>query len=116
MKSKSDLPHCLLIQKYIRNVLEYTKGIGEEEFCKSQLIYDACILNFINIGEQVKMLSMEFKSKFQEIPYKKIIGLRNIAAHSYEGLEAFRLFSVIKEDLPHLLKQFTEIINSKTLD
>ena len=112
---KSDLPYCLLIQKYTQNILDYTKGMTEKDFCTSSITYDACILNFINIGEQVKSLSNEFKDRYDHIPYKKIIGLRNIAAHSYEGLEAFRLFAVIKEDIPVFLDQFSRIINSGEL-
>ena len=112
MKLKSDKPHCLLLEKYITNILTYTKDMSEQEFTNSSVTYDACILNFINIGEQAKSLSEEFKTKHSELPYRKIIGLRNIAAHSYEGLEAIRLYKVIKEDLPTLHKEISKIIQS----
>lgn len=116
MSPKSDLPHCLLIQKYARNILEYTKGISREDFNESGLIYDACILNFINIGEQVKSLSDGFKKAHGDIPYRKIIGLRNIAAHTYEGLEPFRLYQAIREDIPPLCEQISRIIKSGDFD
>lgn len=113
---KSDKPYCLLIQKYTFNILEYTEGMSENEFVESSLVYDACVLNFINIGEQMKSLSEDFKERHPEIPYRKIIGLRNIAAHSYEGLEAFRLFIVIQENIPSLHKQISAIIKSSYFD
>ncbi len=91
MNTKSDAPYGLLLQKYVSNILKYTKDMSEEEFINSGVTYDACILNFINIGEQAKSLSEDFKTKYPELPYRKIIGLRNIAAHSYEGLKAFTL-------------------------
>ena len=106
---KSDKPHCLLIQKYTANILEYTNGITEGEFIESSLIYDARVLNFINIGEQMKSLSKDFKQQYPNIQYREIIGLRNIAAHSYEGLEAFRLFKVIRENIPSLYKRISDI-------
>jgi len=109
---KSDLPHCLLIQKYAGNILAYTEGISEEEFDNSNLIYDACVLNFINIGEQVRSLSEGFKELHSDIPYRKIIGLRNIAAHTYEGLESFRLYGAIREDIPRLYDEISVILNS----
>jgi len=112
MKAKSDLPYCLLIKKYATNILEYTENMSEEQFSDSSITYDACILNFINIGEQVKSLSDAFKEKHPQIPYRKIIGLRNIAAHSYEGLESFRLFKAIQENIPLLYRQISEIIES----
>lgn len=87
-----------------------------EEFCNNQIVYDACVLNFINIGEQTKSLSEKFQNNHPEIPYKKIIGLRNIAADSYEGLEPFRLFKVIEDDVPALFSQFSEILESGELE
>lgn len=84
--------------------------MSENEFSSSQVTYDACVLNFINIGEQVKLLSTGLKEKYPAIPYRKIIGLRNIAAHSYEGLEPFRLFKVIREDVPEIYGAITKII------
>lgn len=116
MSHKSDLPHCLLIQKYAGNILEYTKGISKEDFENNSLVYDACILNFINIGEQVKSLSEGFKELHPEIPYRKITGLRNIAAHSYEGLEPIRLYRAIREDVPPLYEQISSILKSHNFD
>lgn len=113
---KSNKPYCLLIQKYTANILEYTDGLSEREFVESSLVYDAYILNFINIGEQMKSLSEAFKKQYPDIQYREIIGLRNIAAHSYEGLEAFRLFKVIREHIPSLQKQISAIIKSAHFD
>jgi len=112
VKAKSDLPNCILIQKYTSNILQYTKGMSEQDFSDSTVTYDACVLNFINIGEQVKTLSEDFKKRYPQIPYRNIIGLRNVAAHSYEGLEPFRLFKAIHDDIPLLYEQISSILNS----
>lgn len=109
---KSDKPYCLLTQKYTANILEYTNGVSEAEFIDSSLIYDACVLNFINIGEQMKSLSKDFKLKYPIIQYREIIDFRNIAADSYKGLEAFRLFKVILENILLLHKQISSILKS----
>lgn len=76
------------------------------------MIYDACILNFINIGEVSKEISTELKSKYPEIPLRKIIGLRNIAAHNYEGIEAFRLYKIVTEIVPPFKNQISEILKN----
>lgn len=110
---KLDEPYLILISKYVKNILEYTNGMLLQDFEKSNITYDACILNFINIGESLKFLSENFKKQHPEIDYQKIIGLRNIAAHSYEGLEAFRLYRVIKDDLPKFQKQIHIILEDK---
>ena len=110
MQNKSDLPYLLLISKYSEKILNYTKGMSVQDFGEKEIVYDACILNFINIGEALKSLSENFKKAHPEIAYEKIIGLRNIAAHSYEGLEAFRLYQIIIRDIPKLHQQILQIL------
>lgn len=110
---KLDEPYLILISKYTKNILKYTHGMTLQDFGESDVTYDACILNFINIGEALKSLSENFKKSHPKIPYQKIIGLRNIAAHSYEGLEAFRLFRIIKEDIPDLRQQILQILEDE---
>lgn len=116
MSPKSDVPHCLLIQKYALNILKYTEAMTEKQFCNSSITYDACILNFITIGEQAKSLSVKFQEKHPQIAFRKIIGLRNIAAHSYEGLEPFRLYMSICNDVPILYEQISKIIKLNDFD
>ncbi|QCX02229.1 DUF86 domain-containing protein [Aggregatimonas sangjinii] len=87
-----------------------------KEFADSNVTYDACILNFINIGEQVKSLTETFLEKHHHIPFRKIIGLRNLTAHSYEGLEPLLLFQSVQNDIPVLLDQISEIIKLEKFD
>ncbi|MGB5941827.1 MAG: HepT-like ribonuclease domain-containing protein [Leeuwenhoekiella sp.] len=105
-----DLILCKLMKKYVSNILRYTENLKRDELLKDSAIYDACVLNFINLGESVKSLSDDFKCANQEIPYNSILGLRNIAAHNYEGIEPFRIFLVIQNDLPVLSDQLSKII------
>lgn len=77
------------------------------------MVYDACVLNFINIGEISKEISKKLKSKHPEIPFRKIIGLRNIAAHNYEGIEAFRLYQIVTEIFPPFKDQISEILKNE---
>lgn len=102
MQNKSDKPHLENISKYIGNMITYTNDLSLEAFQKNQMAYDACVLNFINLAESFKLLSNNFKLKYPAIPYHKIKGLRNIAAHTYEGLDPLILFNTIKNDIPSL--------------
>jgi uncharacterized protein with HEPN domain len=111
--AKADIALLHLLLKYSGRILEYSEGIKLEEFTSNQMIYDACILNFINIGEVSKEISEELKFKYPEIPFRKIIGLRNIAAHNYEGIEAFRLFQIVTEIVPPFKNQISEILKNE---
>ncbi len=50
--------------------------------------FDAVMMNFIVIGEIVGRLSGEFKEKYNQINWKKVLGFRNIVAHNYFGIDA----------------------------
>ena len=110
--AKTDVTLLELLLKYSERILKYSDGITLEEFTSSEMIYDACLMNFINIGEVCKEISQELKLKHPEIPFRKIIGLRNIAAHNYEGIEAFRLYQIVTEIIPPFKNQISEILKN----
>lgn len=110
---KTDRILLELLIKYSDRIIKYSKDLTPEEFTQSEMVYDACVLNFINIGEVSKEISKELKSKYPLIPFRKIIGLRNIAAHNYEGIEAFRLYQIATEIIPSFKDQITEILKNE---
>ncbi|MCF0195104.1 MAG: DUF86 domain-containing protein [Bacteroidaceae bacterium] len=64
-------------------------------------------MQLIFIAEKVKSLDTKTNgtllAKYPEIPWKDIIGLRNIIAHEYHRVDEEEIFAIIKNDLPHLL-------------
>lgn len=110
---KTDIALLELLVKYSGRILNYSKDLTVEEFTRNEMVYDACVLNFINIGEVCKEISTELKSKYPEIPFRQIIGLRNIAAHNYEGIEAFRLYQIVTEIVPPFKNQISEILKNE---
>lgn len=102
--AKSDISLLILLIKYSERILKYSEGLTREQFIGNEMVYDACLMNFINIGKVCKEISEELKSKYPEIPFRKIIGLRNIAAHNYEGIEAFLRYQIVTEIVPPFKK------------
>lgn len=108
---KLDKLYLLMAEKYTDNIIQYTSGVDTvEEFEQNNMMYDACAMNFINTPEALKNLSTKFREDYPEIPYHSIIALRNIAAHTYEGLNAARLFHIVKNELKELNGAIKEII------
>ena len=61
------------------------------------------------IGEAVRNLPEELKKKFVDIPWKKIMGMRDILIHGYFGVDIELIWGVITKDLPNLKTRITEI-------
>ena len=81
-----------------------------EEFEKDKKTIDAVIRNFEIIGEASSKLSKEFRETYPEVPWKSIIGLRNILIHDYLGVDIVAVWGNIKQELPTLKEQMKSIL------
>jgi uncharacterized protein with HEPN domain len=55
---------------------------------------------FLSIGELSKNLSKEITEKATDIPFHKMRGMRNTAAHEYDALRFDKIWLTITKDLP----------------
>ena len=55
------------------------------------------------IGEAARRVSPETRERLGTIPWRGIIGFRNVLAHEYGAIDYHRLFTVLKDDLPALV-------------
>ena len=78
-----------IIQKiinYIDSILKYTNDVDCDEFRNNSMMVEACVFNLSQIGKLVNKLDKEYLSKYNEVPWFKIRGLRNRIVHDYEGV------------------------------
>jgi uncharacterized protein with HEPN domain len=68
--------------------------LGEADFLADRTVGDATALRLGAIGEFSSKLSKQFKSRHPEIPWVKLIKLRNIVAHHYDRLDYRILWEV----------------------
>lgn len=60
-------------------------------------------IEFGQIGETAKKLSEDAKRQFSDIDWQKIIGLRNMISHEYEGINIAIIYSIATIHVPQLL-------------
>ena len=94
----------------INSIFEYTQNITYEEFIKDKMRAEAILLNIAIIGESAGKISKETQQKYPEIPFPAIISMRNRLIHGYYEIDFYRVWLVIKDDLPILEKQIKQII------
>jgi hypothetical protein len=83
-------------------ILKYTKGINYEKFVLDEMLIEAVERNFEIIGEALGHVPEDVRTRFKEIPFREIVGLRNILIHNYLGVDYEILWGVIKKRLPDL--------------
>ena len=99
-----DLQYRKDILEAIAKIEVSVSGMDYDRFVMDADVFDACVRRLENIGEAVKRLSPEFKSKLAEVPWKEIAGFRDKAIHDYASLNAAVVWATIKDDLPSLKK------------
>ena len=72
--------------------------------------FDAVMMNFIVLGENVNKLSDTIKEQQKQIDWNKVSGLRNIIAHHYFGINADIVWQIINDNLPEFHKQLTTLV------
>jgi uncharacterized protein with HEPN domain len=102
----------LAMLEAIAKIEEFINGISNaDEFYSNQLVFDACLMNFIVIGEMTLRIDESLKNEKQEIDWYNIKGFRNIIAHDYLGIDVEEVWQIIKHRLPKLKAQLKEIIS-----
>lgn len=104
---------------YLKDILtsvirinDYIKGFTIENLTADFKTIDAVIRNLEIIGEAAKNLSKDLKEKYPEIPWRKMVSMRNKVVHEYFGVDVEILWKTAIEDLPPLKKQIKAVLKS----
>ena len=67
-------------------------------------------MTVINIGELVKNVTDEIRTKHKNVPWKQVAGFRDITAHKYQTLRMDDVYMTIKVNFPELRNSLLEIL------
>jgi uncharacterized protein with HEPN domain len=94
---------------YIEDILasmdriqQYTAGLDEQTFLENPQAQDAVLPRLEVIGEAVKGIPESVRTKYAEIPWRNMAGLRDVLIHQYFGVNLHRTWLVVTEDIPVL--------------
>ena len=99
----SDIGEC------IKNIEQYTQNLTFEKFKNNKMAIDAVIRNLEIIGEAANNIPAEIKAKYSDVPWHRIIGMRNKVIHEYFGVDVKILWETIKKRIPELKKVINKI-------
>jgi uncharacterized protein with HEPN domain len=111
--SVEDKSYLWDIDDACKDITKFLDNKTLEDFDKEKIIRFAVERQLLVIGEASKKLSDDARSKIQDVPWKKIIGLRNIIAHEYGEILVERIWRIAIEDISILKKKIESIIEKE---
>ena len=90
----------------------YTANVTFEDFCNNSMMYNATIRQLEIIGEASNKLSEGIYQDNPEVPWKRLIGLRNVIVHEYFGIDDLVIWNIITINVKNLKTQISKIIDS----
>jgi uncharacterized protein with HEPN domain len=97
------------IREAIENVQRYAAR-GKDAFREDELIQTWVLHHIQILGEAAARVSDEFQEQHPNIPWFKIIGMRNILVHDYFHIDIGAVWSVVENDLPVLHEQVNHLL------
>lgn len=98
-----------MLDAIIHQIERYV-GAGWEGFTGNELVRVWIIHHLVVLGEAAVAVSMSFRERFPDIPWKRIVALRNILVHRYFGFKLKEVWLAAERDLPALKHQLREIL------
>jgi uncharacterized protein with HEPN domain len=100
------------ILEAIHEIETYLVSSDFTEFMNNSMMRFACIKQMEIIGEASNHISEDIKSKFTDIEWAQIIGMRNIFVHEYFGIDTNLVWEIIKNDIPELKEKISVVVSS----
>ena len=101
---------------YLAHILECLQKIkrfsaeGKAHFFREPMVQDAILRNFEVIGEAAKRLDDTYRRAHPEVPWRALAGLREVLIHQYEGVDLVRVWTIVEQDLPRLMRSINSLL------
>ena len=77
---------------------------GKQAFVSDELIQTYVVHNLQILGEAAAKVPVELQAQYPELPWSKMIGMRNVLVHGYFNIDLDIVWAVVENDL-YVLKE-----------
>lgn len=101
---KNDVYFVQKIKKDLEFIAAHMKSVEIEELNADEVLLDSMMFRMIQISENAKKLTDEYKAMHRNIPWNALSGLRNRIVHDYGNVDLNIVYETLKHDIPELLE------------
>ena len=88
-----------------RNML----GVTKPEFEENEILQDSMMFRLIQVSENARKLSEEFRVSQSDIPWGDIFGLRNKIVHDYGQVDLMIVYETLVYDIPDVYELLKDL-------
>jgi uncharacterized protein with HEPN domain len=107
---RSDRERLLDILEAIERI-EAQAARGRSTFAGEELAQAAVIRWIEIIGEAARGVTAELREAYPEVPWRRMVAMRNVLIHGYFDIDVGLVWSVAENDLPKLAAQIRGIVD-----
>lgn len=105
---KNDSYYVEKMKTDLKFIIEHMKDVDLEALSENEVLLDSMLFRTIQLSENAKKLSDEYKQRRKQIPWNAVYGLRNRIVHDYGNVDLNVVYETLKNDIPELLNMISE--------
>ncbi|MBR0267757.1 MAG: DUF86 domain-containing protein [Clostridia bacterium] len=105
---KNDKYYIGRIFEDLSYIIRHMQETSAEDFSNNELLQDSMMFRLIQISENARKLSDQYREEHSIIPWTAIFGLRNRIVHDYGNVALDIVYDTLKKDIPDLLNTMKE--------
>ena len=107
---RDDTIRTLHILEAARKALHFVENRTRDDLDKDEMLAISLVHLLEIVGEAANGVSADFREQHPDIPWKKMIELRNRLIHGYFDINLDIVWDTVLEDLPPLIAAIEKII------
>ena len=93
-----------------RRAVEFTRDVTLEDFLADEMRGMAVERSLEILGEAARRVSDSFRASNPEIPWRDLVGQRNVLAHDYGDIDRGRVWEAATQEAPELVALLESIL------
>lgn len=94
----------------IDDARSFTESLDLDDFQASKEKQYAVIRALEIIGEAAAQIPAEIRAAYPNVPWREIVGMRNVVIHNYSGVDETVIWRTVQEDLIPLKRSIKRIL------